>query len=202
MIAEALRIDPWSLDMDGRRRLSLLRTWCDQDAAGLRAWLLANVAASGGPGSRWRPSATIWRPAIRPALADEACRVAAQSVDPTIADEARYLRAWALLGSPIAGAQLRDAEHAARTGGSIGGGWVPGGLALARLGRLDELRGWADEMLLTAEQRGDRSLLSQAFMQSVMEALIRGRLEEARGLTERVTATLPDQLPYQRPTPC
>ncbi len=194
LIVEALGVDAWSLDLSGRRRLSLRWSWRDLDAPGLRAWLLANLSADWVFGL---PLQTVidQLPGDTPlALADEACRIAAQSADREIADEALFFRSWALIGSPDAEAQLDDAKRATGMNFAVfGGGRVLGGLALARLGRFDDLRAWADETLLEAERSGDRLLLSNALAQQALEALARGRPEDARHASERSVQASPQE---------
>ena len=78
------------------------------------------------------------------AMADEACRVAELSADPEIIGDTRMCRSWALAATPDAGAVLPGAERAAQLGYHVAAGaFVPAALALARLGRLDELRSWS-----------------------------------------------------------
>ena len=193
LIVEALGVDVWSLDLSGRRRLSLRWSWRDLDAPGLRAWLLGNLSADWAFGL---PLQTIAGelPGDAPlALADEACRVVAQSADSESADEALYWRCWTLLGSPDAEAQMEDAKRAGGMNFAVfGGGRLVGGLALARLGHFDKLRDWTDETLLLAERSGDRMLLSNGLAQQALEALVRGRPDEARRAVEQAVETAPE----------
>jgi tetratricopeptide (TPR) repeat protein len=71
------------------------------------------------------------------------------------------------------------------------------GLALARLGRLDELRAWTDEMLLAAERSGDRGLATAAHLTQAFEALARGRIDDARLATAQMLIALPGEAPYR-----
>ena len=87
--------------MDGRQRFGLHGIWCELDAAGLRAWLLANTAA-------------FWSVGIPlDGLGDDLPRRQARSRSPTkpvasplsssdreIVDEVRYLRAWTPARNP------------------------------------------------------------------------------------------------------
>ena len=192
LIVEALGVDAWSLDLSGRRRLSLRRSWRDLDAPGLRAWLLSNLAADWAYGL---PLQTIAGelPGDTPlALADEACRAAAQSADSESADEALFWRCMTLVGSPDAEAQLADAKRVSGMNFAVfGAGRLIGGIALARLGRLDDLHDWTGETLLLAERSGDRLLRSNGLAQQALEVLARGRPEDARSAVERAVQTAP-----------
>jgi class 3 adenylate cyclase/tetratricopeptide (TPR) repeat protein len=194
LIAEALGVDVWSLELSGRRRLSLRRSWRDLDAASLRAWLLANLSTDWAFGL---PLQTIsdQLPGKTPLdLADEACRVAAQSADPESADEALFFRTWNLVGSPDAESQLQAARQLTEMDIAVfGGGRVIAGLALARLGRLDDLCDWADQALLAAERSGDRLLLANAHAQQALEAFARGRPDDARRAHEEALRPAPEE---------
>lgn len=134
------------------------------------------------------------------AMADEACRVAELSADPEIVSDTHVNRFWALAVTHDAAAALPGAERAARLGYHVAGGaFVPAALALARLGRLDDLCAWTDMMLDICDRTGDRTVLTCARMQQAQEALARGRYEDARTATERVLAVDPSQLGMQRP---
>ena len=197
-LAAALHVDPQNLNDAPRRRFGLRGSWSEMDASSFRATLLANLAAY------W--SVGIPLDAIRAdlpgddpvAVADEACRLAAESDDREIADETRYLRSWTLLSSPDAAAQLEAGQRGARLGYMFGGGgWIPAALALVRLGRLDDLRAWRDEMLLAAAKSGDRALLGNVYQQQATEAVARGRFEEGRGHLDKALAVRPDQVAFQ-----
>lgn len=197
-LAAALRLDTRGLEMDGRQRFGLHGIWCELDAAGLRAWLLANTAAFWSVGIPLDGLAHDLRADTPLAIADEACRVAAGSSDLEIVDEVRYLRAWTLLGTPDAEEQLREGERGAELGYLFGGGgWLPAGIALARLGRLDEQSAWNEQMLLTAGRTGDRALLGNAHIQRAMRALVRGELDEAKSAGDQSIAVRPDQVAFQ-----
>jgi class 3 adenylate cyclase/tetratricopeptide (TPR) repeat protein len=197
-LAEALRVQEWGVEAEGRRRFGLRATWCQTDGAGMRALLLANTAtfwAVGLPLGAIDAAVAAGHPVT---LAEEACRIAEDSTDPEIAGEVRYLRAWTRVGSSDAAAQLQDGERAAKLGYSFGGGgWMPAGLALARLGRLDDQRAWTDEMVLAAGRNGDRAMLGNAFVQRAMVAIARGQFDEAHDAAEQALAVRPDQVAFQ-----
>lgn len=197
LLAAALRVDPWSLRLDDRKRLSSLGTWCDVDAPGLRAILLARIAASLALAMRLGLTDENL-PTVDPlALADEALRLADQSSDPEIADDARSARAWALTGTPRAEDLLAEAQRGARRGNVVDGQPIAVGVALARLGRLDEVRANAEAMLLLAEQHGSLLVQGNAHIHMAMEAAVRGRFDEAQATADKVLASNPDQLPFQ-----
>ena len=197
LLAAALRVDPWGLSLDNRRRLSRLGKWCDLDASSMRAAVLARIAASlalAMPLGLTDEDLPIVDPL---ALADEALRLAGQSTDPEIADEVRSARAWALSGSPHAGDQLAEAQRGTRFGNVVDGQQIAVGLALARLGRLDELRANSEAMLLLAEQHGSLLLHGNAHIQMATEAAARGRFDEAQATADKILASNPDQPPFQ-----
>jgi tetratricopeptide (TPR) repeat protein len=196
--AEALRVDPWNLDLQGRRRFRLLGTWCETDAAALRASLLATLATSWAWGV---PLSAVGDalPARTPlALADEAVSLASDSSDPAIREDVRLTRIQALAGSPDAEELRREAERTLSVGYRMGGGGsVVLGIALARLGRLDDLRAMTEQMLHAAEHNGDLIQRGRAHSQHAAEALARGRLEEAQRASEQGLQTRPDELGFQ-----
>lgn len=197
LLAAALRVDPWGLSLDNRRRLSRLGTWCDLDASSMRASVLGRIAASlalAMPLGLTDEDLPILDPL---ALADEALRLAGQSADPEIADEVRSARAWALSGSPRAEDQLAEAQRGTRFGNVVDAQQIAVGLALARLGRLDELRVNSEAMLLLAEQHGSLLLHGNAHIQMAAESAVRGRFDEAQATADRILASNPDQPPFQ-----
>ena len=197
VLAGALRVDPWSLRLDNRQRLSSLGTWCDVDAPGLRAILLARMAASLALAMPLGLTDENL-PTVDPlALADEALRLADQSSDSEIADDARSARAWALAGGPHAEVLLAEARRGARLGNVVDGQPIAVGVALARLGRLDDVRANAEAMLLLAEQHGSLLLHGNAHIHMAIEAAARGRFDEAQATAEKILASNPDQLPFQ-----
>ena len=193
LVIEALAVDVWSLDLSGRRRLSLRRSWCDLDPPGLRAGLLGSLS------NDWMfglPLQTIrdQLPGDTPLdLADEACRLAAQSADSESADEALFCRCWDLVGSPDAESQLEGARQLTDTDFLVfGGAKFIEGLALARLGHLDDLCDWADRALLAAERTGDLLLLTNALAQRALEAFARGRPDDAGRASEAAAVPTPE----------
>ena len=77
---------------------------------------------------------------------------------------------------------------------------LPAGIALARLGRLDDQCAWNEQMLLTAGRTGDRALLGNAHIQRAMRALVRGELDEAKSAGDQSIAVRPDKLPSRSAT--
>jgi len=197
-MAEALCIDLDGIDLSDRRRFTFLGTWCATDAAGLRAWLLGMLAV----GWAWGvPLAAVGDalPARTPlALADEALRLARESTDAQIADEARFLRTSPLVGSPDVEELLRESRSTVRVGYSHGaGGRQMVAIALARMGRLDDLVALTDEMVLVAEQNGDHVLRVEAHRMRAATDIVRGREEEARRAVERALQVNPERLTVQ-----
>lgn len=199
-ITRALHADISGLDVGDRQRVSWRGVWCTTDAHGLRALLLANAASTwalGAPMEAIAPGLGFAHPL---AMADEACRVAKLSADPEIISDTRVNRSWALAATPDAAAALPGAERTAQLGYHVAGGaFVPATLALARLGRLDDLCDWIDLMLDTCDRTGDRSVLTCARMHQALVALAREHYEDARIATERALAIDPSQLGMQRP---
>ncbi len=196
--SEALKVDPWSLDLAGRRRFSLRGTWCATDAPGMRAWLLAEFSFSWAWGVPLDVLADELPERTPLALANEALRLAAESIDPEISDDVRFERLSPLSGDPDANLLLKEAERTVSVGYRMGGGgWVPFGVALARLGRLDELITLTRRMLEIAEQNGDRILQGQAHNQRAIASLLHGRFEDAQDDIEQGLQTLPDQVATQ-----
>jgi class 3 adenylate cyclase/tetratricopeptide (TPR) repeat protein len=199
-ITRALHTNISGLDVGDRQRVSWRGVWCTTDAHGLRALLLANAASTwalGAPMEAIAPGLGFAHPL---AMADEACRVAELSADPEIISDTRVNRSWALAATPDAAAALPGAERTAQLGYHVAGGaFVPATLALARLGRLDDLCDWIDLMLDTCDRTGDRSVLTCARMHQALVALARERYEDARIATERALAIDPSQLGMQRP---
>ena len=194
LIVEALGVDVWSLDLSGRRRLSLRRSWRDLDAPGLRAWLLANLAGDWAFGLPLQTIADELPGDAPLALADEACRAAGQSADSESADEALFWRCMTLVGTPDAEAQLADAKRVSAMNFAVfGAGRLIGGIAFARLGRLDDMGEWTAETLLLAERSGDRLLRSNGLAQQALEALARGRPEDARRAVEQAVQAAPQE---------
>jgi class 3 adenylate cyclase/tetratricopeptide (TPR) repeat protein len=199
-IPRALHTDISGLDVGDRQRVSWRGVWCTTDAHGLRALLLGNAAATWVLGVPLTAIDNDLDFADPLAMADEACRVAELSADPEIRGDTHVNRFWALAVTHDAAAALPGAERAARLGYHVAGGaFVPAALALARLGRLDDLCAWTDMMLDTCDRTGDRTVLTSARMQQALEALARGRYEDAHTATERVLAVDPSQLGMQRP---
>ena len=100
--------------------------------------------------------------------------------------------------APDAQALLGTAEQATKAGFTFGGGgWTLKALALARLGHLDELRHWAQEMLLAYEQSGDRAIAVGAHRAYATEALARGRYDDAQLATDEILHALPDDSPLR-----
>ena len=199
-ITRALHTDISGLDVGDRQRVSWRGVWCTTDAHGLRALLLANAAISwalGAPLETIVPSLGFAHPLE---LADEACRVAELSADPEIIGDTRVNRFWSLALIDDAAAALDGAERTAKLGyHAAGGAFVPAALALARLGRLDDLCDWIDLMLDTCDRTGDRTVLTCARMHQSLVALARGRYEDARIATERALAVDPSLAGMQRP---
>ena len=147
------------------------RSWRDLDAPGLRAWLLANLAGDWAFGLALQTIESELPGDSPLALADEACRVAAQSADAESADEALFWRCMTLVGTPDAEAQLADAKRVSAMNFAVfGAGRLIGGIAFARLGRLDDMRDWTGETLLLAEGSGDRLLRSNGLAQQALAA--------------------------------
>jgi class 3 adenylate cyclase/tetratricopeptide (TPR) repeat protein len=197
-VAEALRVDPWSLDLDGRRRFSSRGRWCAADAPGLRTALLAGLCVGWSWGVPFDALADDL-PAETPlALADEALRLAGESTDPEIDEDARFCRLSPLAVVPDAELLLREARATVAVGYQTGGGGHhPVGLALARLGRFDELLALADQMLERGEQTGDRLLPAFARHWQAAVALARGHYEDARRASEQMLAAFPEQPAFQ-----
>jgi len=168
------------------------------DAPGLRARLLGSIAYVWGLGV---PLEALGEdlPAGDPLeLAEEACRVAAVSADPEITEDVNFHRLVALTASPDADAMLRAAERTVAVGyPAAGGGWVQLVGAHLRLGRLDDLPALSAEELRLAEQNGDRVIEGAGWVARAMEALLRGRFEEARVAIERMVKVAADQPTFQ-----
>ena len=186
VFSEALRLDPSSLDLNDQRRFSLLGHWCEMDGAGWRAILLASFSFSWSLGV---PLELVGDdlPAPTPlALADQARQLAQGNNDAELENDVRVVCITALMNSPDAARMLDDSERSKRLGYRTGGGgWIQAGIALGRLGRLDEMRTLTEEMLNAADNSGDRQLPFYAHVQQAMEALVRGRVEEAHATTDR-----------------
>jgi len=186
VFAAALRLDPSSLELGDNRRFSLLGNWCETDAAARRAMLLSAFSFSGSLGV---PLELVGddMPGTTPlALADEARRLAGQSSDPEVENDVRITCVTALMNSPDAARMLDDSDRSRRLGYRTGGGgWIQAGIALGRLGRLDEMRALTEEMLTAAENSGDRQLPFYALVQQAMDALVRGRFDEAQATSDR-----------------
>ncbi len=196
--SEALKVDPWSLELVGRRRYSLRGNWCATDAPGMRARLLGGFAFCWAWGVPFDGLGDELPERTPLALAVEAQRLAGESTDPEIADDVRFNRISPLSGSPDAGLLLQEAERTVSGGYRMGGGgWLQVGIALARLGRLDDLRTLTRRMLEIAEQNGDRILQGQAHIQGATEDLLRGRVEDAEIGAEQALRTNPDQVAVQ-----
>lgn len=193
----ALEIDVQALDFDGRRAISSLGTWQPLDAAGLRAWqlsLAAQMWALDLPLTEISPQLAQRSPME---LADEALELAQRSDAPD-EPELWWGRAWVLCGDADADAQLAASERALRLGLTRnGGGAAQRGVALARLGRLDELRAAAMQMLGTAERTGDLLGTAQAHWLGAMEALARGRLDDVATANQLALAVRPDDVILQ-----
>ncbi len=195
VLSDALHVDPSKLTLAGPRRFTLHGTWCETDPPGLRAMLLGRVSTAIAIGI---PLADRLQLADALTLADEALLAAGESTDAEITDETRFLRAWAFLGTPDAESLLLEGQRTIGNGYTIGGGgWIQVGLALARLGRLDDLRSHTRQMDLLADQTGDRLMLGNARIQEALEALARGRFDDAHVATEQVLASNPEQLSFQ-----
>lgn len=195
--AAALEIDVQALDFDGRRAISSLGTWQPLDAAGLRAWqlsLAAQLWVLDLPMTEICPQLAHRSPME---LADEALALARQSDAPD-EPELWWGRAWVLCADPDAEAQLAASMRALQLGLTRnGGGAAQRGVALARLGRLDELRETAAQMLGTAEQTGDLLGTAQAHWLGAMEALARGRLDDVASANQLALAVRPDDVILQ-----
>jgi tetratricopeptide (TPR) repeat protein len=193
-VAGALRVDPWSLDLEGRRRFSFLGRWNAADAAALRTTLLAGLSVGWSWGVPFDGLADDLPAATPLALADEALRLAAESTDRDLENDVRYCRLSPLAIVPDAEVLLDEAQRIVGIGYRTGGGGRHQmGLALARLGRLDELLVLADQMRERGEQTGDRLLPTFACHWQAAVALARGRYEDAQRATEQMLAALPEQ---------
>jgi tetratricopeptide (TPR) repeat protein len=127
------------------------------------------------------------------ALADEACGLAAASADPEIIDETQWCRLTTLAGHPEVDEYLREAERTIAAGYSFGAaGWTQLMIAHVRLGRLDELATLSAEMQEIGDRTGDRLVHGMAGAAATSEALLRGRIEDARIATDNVIASAPD----------
>jgi class 3 adenylate cyclase/tetratricopeptide (TPR) repeat protein len=197
--ADALRVDPSVLDLRDRQRFSLGGHWGETDASALRAILLSGFSFSWSLGVSFELIGDDLPAGTPLALADEARRVAGQSNDPEIEGDTRLACVNVLAASPDAARMLDDAERSMRLGYRIGGGgWIQAGIALGRLGRLDEMRALTEEMLTAADNSGDRQLPFYALVQQALEALVRGRFEEAHATTERALQVVdPGEVAYQ-----
>lgn len=193
-IAEALKLDLRDADLSGRRRFTFLGSWCPAEAPALRARLLGMGAIAWAWGV---PLADVGDalPARTPlALADEALRLARESNDPEITDEVRFVRTGPLCGSPDVEELLRECESTVRVGYPHGaGGRQLLGIALGRLGRLDDLAALTDEMLRVAEQNGDQVLRFEGHAQRAGMQIARGDLDEARLSSDRAHEVNPEQ---------
>ena len=196
--AEALRVDPSSVDLERRSRFTLLGMWCETDSAALRAMLLGTFAFAWAWGV---PIGSVGAdlPATTPlGLAEQAMSLAEDSTDPAILDDVRFHRTSPLFGTPDAEELRREAQHTIGLGYRMGGsGWPALGVALARLGRLDDHHEVTAAMLQAAEQNGDLIQRGQAHSQRAAEALARGRIEEAQSENEQALQTRPDELAFQ-----
>ena len=197
-LALALSVDVERLDLRGRRRLTFHDGWCASDATGIRAWALSQIAWSWGVGVPL-DGVRDRLPADTPVgLSDEACRLAAESRDPYIADAVLDARGFALFASPDSDALLAAGQRAATRGFTHGGGGAAQvAFAFMRLGRLDELAALTREMDQVGRERGDQSTIALADVWRALEALARGRLDEARVATERMLETLPQEAGWQ-----
>jgi class 3 adenylate cyclase/tetratricopeptide (TPR) repeat protein len=194
VLVEALDVDPSKFEVGGHRRFTLQGTWCETDPPALRAMLLGRVSSAlalGIPLGHCAPSGGAL------ALAEEALLAARRSTDAEIIDETRLVSAWAFVGTPDADSLLREGQRGTGNEYTIGGGWILVGLALARLGQLDDLRSHARQMSLLADQSGDRLMFGNARIHEALEALARGRFDEAHAATEQVLASNPEQLSFQ-----
>jgi tetratricopeptide (TPR) repeat protein len=197
-VAETLRIDPDGVEGGDYRRFSWSRAWCATDAPGLRALLLGKLAYV------WTLELPLEAlgddlPAGDPlGLAEEACRVAGASTDDDIVKDTSWDRMTTLTAWPDAGRLLREAERTAAAGYEVGGGGrIELAIAQVRLGQLDDLRTLGAEMMRIAERTGDRIIELAHWNTRANEALVRGRLEDARLANERLLAAGEDQPIFQ-----
>ncbi len=195
--ASTLLVDVDTLDFRGRRCISSLGTWQDLDAAGLRAWQLSLTA------QMWAlelPLETISPQLAHSSPMELADHALEQMERSQVPDEAElwWGRAWVLAADPDAEAQLDASRRALRLGLTRnGGGAAQRGVALARLGRLDEVRESAEEMLRTAQRTRDLLGTAQAHWLLAMEALTRGRHDEAGSANQQALAVRPDDVAIQ-----
>ena len=192
-LTAALRVDPWSLSLDDRRRYSIRGVWCPTDPAALRALLLGTMALDWAWGVPLGVPADLLPASTPLALASEALRLAAGSADPEVTDDVRFARISVLAGAPDAELLLSEAQHIVDAGyHSGGGGRHHLGLALARLGRFDDLQALTKQMLERGEQTGDRMLPALAYVWDMAVAIAQGRDDEARQAGEAMVAVFPE----------
>lgn len=189
-LGEALRVDPGSLDLDGRRRFSLRGTWCATDPTALRALLLSTMAVDWA----WGVPLGVDFPLPTPlALADEALRLAGESTDPAVKDDVRFGRISTMACIPDPEVLLREAQHVNGSGyRTSGGGSHQVGLALARLGRLDDLSVLSERMIERGEETGDLMVPALARVWQTLAAITQGRFEDAQRSAELMLAPFPE----------
>jgi class 3 adenylate cyclase/tetratricopeptide (TPR) repeat protein len=189
-LGEALRVDPGSLDLDGRRRFSLRGTWCLTDPMALRALLLSTMATDWA----WGVPLGVDLPLPTPlALADEALRLAGESADPAVEDDVRFGRISTMACVPDPEVLLREAQHVNGSGyRTSGGGSHQVGLALARLGRFDDLSVLSERMIERGEETGDLMVPALARVWQTLAAITQGRFEDAQRLAELMLAPFPE----------
>jgi class 3 adenylate cyclase/tetratricopeptide (TPR) repeat protein len=195
-LVSALHVDPVTLDLHGRQCLMLKRSWASLDVPAVSSTLLAFFGAAWALGVPLDAIADELPAADPLALGDLACRVAQRSAHPQWEEQSRFLRGYALIVAPDAHALLATSEEAVDQGYTYGGGgWMLKSFALARLGRLDDLRAWADEMLVVAERSGDRVVGASGHRARAVEALARGRLDDGQRATDKILDVLPAESP-------
>ncbi|HMK10223.1 MAG TPA: hypothetical protein VK461_01440, partial [Acidimicrobiales bacterium] len=196
MIDAALAIDLDDVSVAGRRVLNLEGDWQPAETINLEEWRLLGLMVCSVFGLTLGPRATSVLPAGWPTM--YASRFDGEPSNDFDDVNGRGFAAVTLIGVPGARRQLELALQSMQSGRRQGrsrrigpGPEWPALAALARLGRLDELRHFAE----ASREMGDRShsavLSVVARMAIVMEQLVRGRLDEAASGLDVLRAIAP-----------